>query len=300
MDVVGANFDNALDEVRERLDGRPVAGDHPHRLRLDQGQPHAVQAVIDLIEHEACCSTTVPRPADGKTIRRGADSRRNSWAEAQTWREQLFDVLTQHDDRGPDHQRSTSTARRSRLRDAFANCSASRRSDARFSRCFCGSGREHIGIQPLLDGVVWYLPSPLDRPPVEGTNPKKKDKEENAQARSEGAVLPRWSSRSSADPHGELYYLRIYSGTSQAQQPAAQPRQGHQGDHQQALPRPRRPDAHATSCPRRYAGDIVAVDRPKESITGDTLCDPQHPILLETDPLRRGGRQPVDRAGIEQ
>ena len=79
----------------------------------------------------------------------------------------------------------------------------------------CGSGREHIGIQPLLDAVCWYLPSPLDRPPVAGTNPKKKDKEEKRKPDPKepfcGLVF-----KIVADTHGELFYVRIYSGTLKA------------------------------------------------------------------------------------
>src|SRR5207237_7707506 len=80
----------------------------------------------------------------------------------------------------------------------------------------CGSGREHIGIQPLLDAVVWYLPNPLERPPVAGTNPRKPDKEEKRKPDLKepfcGLVF-----KLVADKHGELFFVRVYSGVLKPQ-----------------------------------------------------------------------------------
>ena len=105
----------------------------------------------------------------------------------------------------------------------------------------CGSGREHIGVQPLLDAVTYYLPSPLDRPPVVGVNPKKKDKEEKRKPDPKepfcGLVF-----KIVAGTSGELFYLRIYSGSIESRQDAAlQSRPRRQGTGQQDLPHPRRP-----------------------------------------------------------
>ena len=144
----------------------------------------------------------------------------------------------------------------------------------------CGSGREHIGIQPLLDAVTWYLPSPLDRPPVVGVNPKKKDKEEKRKPDPKepfcGLVF-----KIVAGTSGELFYLRIYSGALRA----GKTRPYNPGRnvkelvskiyHTLADPKDRQELSEAT------AGDIVALIGLKDSITGDTLCDFDHPILLE-------------------
>src|SRR5262249_19709570 len=143
----------------------------------------------------------------------------------------------------------------------------------------CGSGREHIGIQLLLDAVCWYLPCPLDRPPVVGKHPNK-DKEERRKpdASEPFAALV---FKIQADPHGELYYLRVYSGKSKANSRVYNPGR----DAKEFLTKLYHVHADPTSKDTldfAYAGDIVAVIGPKESITGDTLCDAQHPILLET------------------
>ena len=295
MDVVGANFANALDEIRERLEGQPV----PRR-----SSPSA-----------AARSRTARRPSrhhrpardEGPVLRRGdfgqdVSRRRAIPEELQgrrptSWREQLFDVLTEHDEQGPDHQR---LPRRPGSPGRRRSATADPRADAgprRFSRCCAAPAASTSAFSRCWTPSRCYLPSPLDRPPVAGHNPKKKDKEEKRKPDPKepfcGLVF-----KIVADPHGDLFYVRIYSGTLKANSRPLQPRQGLQGVRQQALPHPRRPERTATNCAEAYAGDIVAVIGLKESITGDTLCEPQHPILLEPIHVRRGGRQPVDRAGI--
>ena len=161
----------------------------------------------------------------------------------------------------------------------------------------CGSGREHIGIQPLLDAVTYYLPSPLDRPPVVGVNPKKKDKEEKRKPDPKepfcGLVF-----KIVAGTHGELFYLRIYSGTLKPARrgltiPAADVKElVSKIYHTHADPKDRQ------ELPEASAGDIVALIGLKDSITGDTLCDFAASDLAGTHQVRRGGRQPVDRAGV--
>src|SRR5436305_8143736 len=96
--------------------------------------------------------------------------------EAQRWRERLFDVLTEHDEQ--DRLTSAYLEGRAIPVEAVRAVLRDQTLSLRVQPVLCGSGREHVGMQPLLDAVSWYLPSPLDRPPVVGTNPKKKDKEE--------------------------------------------------------------------------------------------------------------------------
>jgi elongation factor G len=130
-----------------------------------------------------------------------------------------------------------------------------------------------------MDAVTYYLPGPLDRPPVVGRNPAKKDKEEK---RSPDPKEPFCALvfKIIADTHGDLYYLRIYSGTLKANSRVWNP--GRQVKefaskiyHVLADPK------HRDDLPLAYAGDIVGIIGPKDSITGDTLCDQQNPIVLE-------------------
>ena len=273
MDVVGANFENALAEVRERLDGRPVALTVPIGSQSIKDTPNPFQGIIDLIEMKAFFYN----PDDqGKTFR-AEPIPDDLQVDAQAWREKLFDQLTQHDEQ----DRLTSAYLEGKEIPAETIREVLREQTLKrvIQPVLCGSGREHIGIQPLLDAVCWYLPSPLDRPPVTGTNPRKKDKEEKRKPDPKepfcGLVF-----KIVADPHGELAYVRIYSGTLKQNSRLLNVGRDYKENvgklyHTEADPTER------TELPVAPAGDIVALVNLKESITGDTLCDTQHPILLE-------------------
>ncbi len=197
-------------------------------------------------------------------------------AEVQSWRERLFDQLTQHDEQ----DRLTSAYLEGKEIPAETIRAVIREQTLRrqLQPVFCGSGREHIGIQPLLDGVTWYLPSPLDRPPVTGINPRKEKEEKRKPDPKEpfcGLVF-----KIVADTKGELYYIRVYSGVLKSQSRVYNPGRDVKElisklFHTEADPRQRE------EVPEAPAGDIVAVHGLRDSITGDTLCETQHPILLE-------------------
>jgi elongation factor G len=196
---------------------------------------------------------------------------------AKKYREKLFDTLTERDEKdlltsayleGKEIPAAT-------IRQAIREQTLARH----IQPVLCGSGREHIGVQPLLDAVTYYLPSPIDRPPVEGQNPRKDDKAEKRKPEPRepfcGLVF-----KIVADTHGELYYVRIYSGTLKANSKVMNPGRNAKEMisklyHTMADPHDR------AELPEAVAGDIVAVLGPKESITGDTLCETQHPLLLE-------------------
>jgi elongation factor G len=273
MDVVGANFEVALEAIRQRLDGKPL----PITIPIGSGSPKdsatPFVGVIDLLEMKALYFD----PADqGKTFR-GEPIPEDLRAEALAWRERLFDQLTQHDEQ----DRITSAYLEGKeIPPATLRAVLREQTLKRYIQpVLAGSGREHIGIQPLLDAVTWYLPSPLDRPPVTGTNPRKKDKEEKRKPDPKepfsGLVF-----KIVADTKGELYFVRVYSGTLKANSRLYNPGKDSKElvsklFHTKADPRDREEVAEAP------AGDIVAVHGLRESITGDTLCETQHPILLE-------------------
>ncbi len=273
MDVVGANFDNAVEGVRERLEGNPI----PITVPIGSGSPKdsatPFNGVIDLLELQALFF----EPAnDGKTFRREPIP-----AEYQdvvhSWREKLFDALTRNDDN--DLITSAYLEGKSIPSETIRKVIRDQTIRRVIQPVLCGSGREHIGIQPLLDACCWYLPSPLDRPAVVGVNPKKKDKEEkrNPDPKEPFAGLV---FKVVADVKGELYYIRIYSGTLKSQSRVYNPGKDTKElisklYHIHADPRQR------DEVPEAYAGDIIAVQGLRDSVTGDTLCDTQHPILLE-------------------
>jgi elongation factor G len=273
MDVVGANFANAVQEIVERLEGQPAPVTIPIGSGSIKDSATPFRGIIDLLEMKALFFD--PRN-EGKSFRTEAIPA-DRQAEAQKWRDNLFEVLTKHDDK----DKITSAYLEGKpiaidtLREVIREQTLARR----IQPVFCGSGREHIGIQPLMDGVCHYLPSPLDRPPVAGRNPAKKDKEEQRKPdpKEPFAALV---FKIVADTHGDLYYLRIYSGTLKANTRPWNPGRAVKEFaskiyHIHADPKNRE------DLPQTSAGDIVGIIGPKDSITGDTLCDQQQPILLE-------------------
>jgi elongation factor G len=280
MDVVGANFGNAVAEVKERLEGNPAPLTIPIGSGSVKDSQTPFRGIVDLLEMKAFFADP---QTEGKSFHTTAVPDEMK-ADVQRWREYLFEVLTQHDDK----DKITSAYLEGQeiplatLRQVIREQTLARQ----IQPVLCGSGREHAGIQPLMDAVCYYLPTPLDRPPVTGRNPKKKDKEESRRPDPKepfaGLVF-----KIAADTHGDLYFLRIYSGTLKANSRVLNPdcrlfnppkevkEFASKIYHIHADPKNRE------DMPVAHAGDIVGIIGPKDSITGDTLCDPQHPIVLE-------------------
>ena len=273
MDVVGANFANAVEDVRERLEGTPA----PVTIPIGSGSPKdsetPFKGIVDLLAMKAIYYN---EKDDGKTFRT-TDVPAEMADEVQKWREQLFEVLTRFDEK--DRITTAYLEGKEIPVDTIRQVIREQTLARQIQPVFAGSGREHIGVQPLMDGVTYYLPSPLDRPPVVGRSPAKKEKEESREPDPKepfcGLVF-----KIVADTHGDLFYVRLYSGTLKANSRVWNP--GRQMKefaskiyHVHADPKNRE------DLPTAYAGDIVGVIGPKDSITGDTLCDQQHPILLE-------------------
>jgi elongation factor G len=273
MDVVGANFANAVEEIRERLEGNPVPLTIPIGSGSIKDSDTPFSGIIDLLAMKAIYYDSA---STGKRFRTESIPEPQQ-GEAYRWREHMFEVLTKKDDAdkltsayldGQDIPIQT-------IRQVIREQALARH----IQPVFCGSGREHIGVQPLMDGVCYYLPSPVDRPPVEGINPRHKDKKEKRKPDPKepfcGLVF-----KIITDKHADLYYMRVYSGTLKANSRVLNPGRevkefASKLFHIHADPKDR------DELPFTHAGDIVAMIGPRDSITGDTLCDQQHPIILE-------------------
>jgi len=273
MDVVGANFANCLAQIRDRLDAIPL----PLVIPIGSGSPKdshtPFRGVIDLLQMKALFFNAADQ---GKTYR-SEEIPEENLEEAKKYREELFDILTQNDEK----DRITSAYLEGKelpletVRELIREQTIKRLVQPVLS----GSGREHIGIQPLLDAVTYYLPNPLDRPPVVGSNPRKEGKEEKRKPDPKepfaGLVF-----KVIATDHGDLFYIRIYSGTLKASSRVYNPGR----DNKEVLGKLYHihadPDQR-DELPETYAGDIIATIGLKEASTGDTLCETQHPILLE-------------------
>jgi len=272
MDIVGANYAACLDQIRRRLDGTPLPINVPIGAGSIKETNTPFVGVIDLLSMKALYFDAGDY---GKTVRE-ADIPAENLAEAKQYREQLFDILTRHDDQdkitsvyldGKDVPVET-------VRQLIREQTVKRL----VQPVLAGSGRDHAGIQPLLDAVCHYLPSPLDRPPVVGINPKKEKEEKRKPDFKEpfsGLVF-----KVIAQDSGDLFYVRAYSGVLKINTRVYNPGK----DSKEIIGKLYHIHADPTQrdeLPETYAGDIVAVIGLKESVTGDTLCETQHPILLE-------------------
>jgi elongation factor G len=272
MDVVGANFANTLTQIRDRLSGSPL----PVTIPIGAGSIKETQTpfvgVIDLLAMKALYFDAGDH---GRTIR-STDIPAENLDEAKRYREELFDILTRHDDK----DRLTSAYLEGKEIPVETVRAVIREQVLQrlVQPVLSGSGREHAGIQPLLDAVCHFLPSPLDRPPVTGINPKKEKEEKRKPDFKDsfcGLVF-----KVIAQDSGDLFYIRTYSGVVKANARVYNPGKDVKENigklyHIHADPTQR------DELPETYAGDIVAVIGLKDSVTGDTLCETQHPILLE-------------------
>ncbi len=268
MDREGADFYRTLDEIRTRLNCKPV----PIILPVGQGPAHVrdpFRGVIDLITMKMLSFD----PPEGKKIN-VAEIPAEMQDDAQLWRGQMLDQLSMCNDQLLEillnEQPLPEELIRKTLRDATLHYI--------MVPVLCGSALNNIGVQPVLDAVGAYLPSPLDMPPVEGTNPKKKDAKLTRKPKPDepfcGLVF-----KIVAESHGDLHYIRVYSGRLKANSRVLNPGK----DKKENVPQLWRIQAdERKQVDAVEAGDIIGIIGLHHSVTGDTLCDPHEPILLES------------------
>jgi elongation factor G len=269
MDREGADFFGTLEEIRTRLDCKPV----PINLPVGAGPRHvkdAFQGLIDLVAMQWLIFT--PESKGGEIVAgKIPDHLRD---EAGLWRTQMLDQLSLYSDELTEVMLGDAPVPAALIHKVIRKATLR----GLIVPVFCGSALDGIGVQPVLDAVAAYLPSPTDVPPVKGVNPKQKD-----------AVITRNSDpdepfcglvfKIQADRHGDLHYVRIYSGRLRANSRVLNPGK----DKKENVPQLWRVQADRRSQVQEVlAGDIIGVIGLKHSITGDTLCDPKEPILLES------------------
>jgi elongation factor G len=268
LDREGADFEGTLQEMRRRLQANPV----PLQIPVGLGPAHlpdAFRGVIDLIEMEWL--TFVEGQAKPKAepipeeVRDEAELARQAMLEElANYSDELMERLLQEDPLPADLLRQV-------VRDATLQ--------QLIHPVLCGSALHGMGIQPLLDAVAWYLPSPADMPPVEGTALQKK--EATVIRRRPDPKEPFCSLVFKVVPAktGDLAWVRVYSGqlkgNSRLYNPAKDKKENvAQLWHIQA--------ARKEQVDHVETGDIVGIIGLRHSVTGDTLCDPKNPVLLES------------------
>jgi len=262
MDRLGADFNRVVDDIAERLSSNPVAV----QLPIGQGAEFAGQ--IDLIEQKAYFYT----PAEVATDLVARDIPDDMAEPAAAARHEMIEKIAEVDDGLmakfiEDEPISTDDIRSAIRRATCANA---------LQAVLCGSALKHMGVRPLLDAVLWYLPGPLDVPAVTG-HPDLESDEIVTRLSSPDEPFCGLVFKIASDQHGDLYFTRIYSGTLKAGSRVMNPVR----DKKEMVTRIW--EMYASQRIRRdeaYAGDIVAIVGCKHSLTGDTLCDPRHPMVL--------------------
>jgi elongation factor G len=263
MDRVGADFFHSVDTIREKLAAVPVP------VQIPIGAEDTFEGVIDLIEQKALYfPDTHGEKVDAQEIPEKYKT------EAATWRERMVEKACENDEKLMDKYLNGEEISNDEIRRGLrAGCLS-----LAINPTFCGSAFKKKGVQPLLDGVVAFLPSPLDVRAVEGRDPQNEDKIIKCKTDFDepltGLVF-----KIAADPFsGSLTFVRVYSGVLEAGQAVLNPRINKRERVQKIV------RLHANSrqeVKELRAGDIGGVIGLKLSATGDTVCDSKRPVVLE-------------------
>lgn len=262
LNLIGSDFEGSLKSIKERL------GANSASVMIPIGQEHSHRGVVDLIKMKAFSYKAIE---DNKLTEEEIPA--ELLEEAKKYRRELIEKIVEFDDEALakflEGQEPDETQLKRAIRKGVISC--------KFFPIFGGDNRS-AEAQLLLNGVVEYLPSPLDLPPVEGINPKTSEKETRSRKNDES--FSALAFKVMTDPHvGRLVYLRIYSGKlSSGQAVYNSTRQTSERIGKLVL-------LHANQrelIDNAFAGEIVAAVGIKETTTGHTLCDPAHPILLES------------------
>ena len=263
MDRIGADFFKAVDQIKDRLDASVAL------IQIPIGAEGHFRGMIDLLSMKAL----VWDEGMGESWRDEAIPADLQEA-ADHWRHQLVDVLSNTDDSimekyVGDEEITTDDLRKALRRATIAN---------QVVPVICGSAFKNKGVQPLLDAVVDYLPSPIDLPPVKGLDLK--GIEELERPPDDKAPFSALAFKIMSDPHvGKLTYFRVYSGSIKKGDAVLNSTK----DRKERIGRILQMHAnHREDKTIIFAGDIVATVGLKQTTTGDTLCDANSPIVLET------------------
>lgn len=263
MDILGADFYRVVDMLKTRLNANPVA------LQLPIGSEDTFLGMVDLIKMDAIIYTDdlgktseeVEIPADMKE-------------KADEYRQILLDTVAESDDELMMKYLEGEEISEEELKAAIRKATI----DCKMTPVFCGSSYKNKGVQPMLDAVIDYMPSPLDIPAIKGTNPD--TGEEDKREADDKIPFSALAFKIMADPYvGKLAFFRVYSGTLTSGSYVYNSTKGKKERIGRIL------QMHAN---RReeiemvYSGDIAAAVGLKDTVTGDTLCDEKESIILES------------------
>jgi len=262
MDKNGADFEFVIDTIRKRLGARPVA------LQIPIGAEANFKGVIDLIEMKAILWHDETMGAKYSV----EEIPENLKKKAEAFRMQLIEVIAETDDVLLEKFLEGETPTNAELKAGIRQATI----DLKVFPVICGSAFKNKGVQTLLDAVVDYLPSPLDKPPVEGINPSHPEQKLTRKVE-DSESLSALVFKLINDPFGKLSFIRVYSGSLKTGDTVLNPRTGRteRVGRLVKMHANKREDINEI-----LAGDICAIVGLKEPKTGDTLCEPHHAIAL--------------------
>ncbi|HIA72372.1 MAG TPA: elongation factor G [Phycisphaerales bacterium] len=264
MDKIGADFEFSYGTLRERLGANAIA------VQLPIGAGDTFEGIVDLIEMKAYYFDQ----SDMGAVVEQREIPEDMQDMAEIWRHDIIERIAELDDELTELYLEDETAiTEAQLKAALRRATI----DLRAFPTYCGSALKNIGVQRVLNGVIEYLPNPTEVPEVQGTNPKNKD-EKLSRPNSEDAPFSGLVFKVVSDSHGDLTYVRVYSGRLAKGSRVLNPGNGRKENVSRIY------EMHAKdreALDFAGAGSIVAVIGLKNSITGDTLCDINDPIILE-------------------
>ena len=284
MDIMGANFFRVLDMMHDRLKCNAVP------IQLPIGSESTFKGVIDLVKMKAF----VFYDELGKDVRE-EEIPEDMVDLANEYREKLMDAVSDVDDQIMEMVLMEEEVPVEMIKAAIRKATI----DNTMVPVTCGSSYKNKGVQEMLDAVVDYMPSPLDKKGVHGINP---DTEEEFRAASDSAPFSALAFKIATDPFvGKLCFFRVYSGTLAKGTTVLNSTK----KQRERLGRILQMHAnHREDIDMVYSGDIAAAVGVKNTTTGDTFCDEAHPIILESmvfpEPVIRVAIEPKTKAGQEK
>ena len=285
MDIMGADFFNVINMVHERLKANAVP------IQLPIGKEADFRGIIDLIEMNADVyydelgqdMRVEPIPEDMREL-------------AEEYRMKLLEAVSDFDDEIMEKYLEGEEVSTDAIKAAIRKATIANE----MVPVVCGTSYRNKGVQKLIDAIVDYMPSPLDIPPIKGTNPATGEEEERPA--SDEAPFSALAFKIMTDPYvGRLSFFRVYSGTAEAGATVINPVKRQR----ERLGRILQMHAnHREDIDKVYTGDIAAAVGLKNTTTGDTLCDADHQIILESmefpEPVIRVAIEPRTKAGQEK
>ena len=267
MDKLGADFEFSFNSIIERLGAPAVA------VQIPIGQANTFQGMIDLIRGVEIYYNLKDEKDKGKTqIEKPiSDEHRERY---EHWRHLLVEKVAETDDHLMEkYLTDAGSITEDELRAAIRKATIA----FKLHPVFCGSALKYVGVQRLIDGVIDYLPAPTDITEIRGHDPKEPEKEVVRKLTPDEPFCG-LAFKIVSDQHGELTYVRVYSGRLEKGSRVLNSNRGKRENISRLF------QMHAAdriAMDVAEAGDIVACIGIKEALTGDTLCDQDHPIILE-------------------